>query len=445
MAGSILAVAASRVGAISGTGGWRSWMPGLGLGLLAICFFLFDHKVTHPAIITTVPVFATCLIIWFAGRGDPVSQLLSVRPVIGIGLISYSLYLWHFPILALVRASGQEPGMLYKVVMILLAVLLSVASYYWVEKPFRNKLAIGRRILILTALSGTVALAGTGAWIINQDGVRSRFPDLIELYGKNEFDNEVLRQRSWDVLNGLAVAQGFGPSDAQEPSRFESEVSWFSDGAGTRLLVVGDSTSKGRFNALYLNAESFPAYQFARFGMSPRIIPDQVQALIDAPNFREADALWVSFNVTRENLPRITGFLRQLAGSGKTVYVSSKPPQFLGLEGLPIVDWFIRQKGTLVGFQRELAYRLFVARLSSPSRIEIDAELRSLADALGLHYLDLGELVCDTPKQVCHAITDDGYKVYFDILHWTLEGSGYLGLRMAEAGWFPDAGRTQKQ
>ncbi|MGB1140846.1 MAG: SGNH hydrolase domain-containing protein [Halioglobus sp.] len=149
----------------------------------------------------------------------------------------------------------------------------------------------------------------------------------------------------------------------------------------------------------------------------------------------------------------ITGFLRQLAGSGKTVYVSSKPPQFLGLEGLPIVDWFIRQKGTLVGFQRELAYRLFVARLSSPSpspspspsRIEIDAELRSLADALGLHYLDLGELVCDTPKQVCHAITDDGYKVYFDILHWTLEGSGYLGLRMAEAGWFPDAGRTQKQ
>ena len=75
--------------------------PIIGLFLIFHSAFFFDGSTPHPSFHTIIPVLGTALIITFCSKDDLVGKVLSVKPVVGIGLISYSLYLWHFPILHL--------------------------------------------------------------------------------------------------------------------------------------------------------------------------------------------------------------------------------------------------------------------------------------------------------------------------------------------------------
>ena len=72
----------------------------LGIILIFVPFFLFNEKTPHPSIITIFTILGTSIIILDIKRENFVKKLLSSRLLVGIGLISYSLYLWHFPILA---------------------------------------------------------------------------------------------------------------------------------------------------------------------------------------------------------------------------------------------------------------------------------------------------------------------------------------------------------
>ncbi|MEL6764342.1 MAG: acyltransferase [Cyanobacteria bacterium J06607_6] len=138
-----------------------------GLGLLAVLVpvFLYDSRMVFPGMAALPPVMGAALLIW-AGTAGPVmaSRLLSLRPMAWIGLISYSLYLWHWPIMAFVRnrlfTVELEPT--WQVATILASFLAGWASWCFVERPFRIPLSLGglTRARIF-ALSGA-GMAGLG-------------------------------------------------------------------------------------------------------------------------------------------------------------------------------------------------------------------------------------------------------------------------------------------
>ena len=57
----------------------------------------------HPSFYTLSPIIGVCLIIWFSNKNELITKILSTKLFVGIGLISYSLYLWHYPIFAFLR------------------------------------------------------------------------------------------------------------------------------------------------------------------------------------------------------------------------------------------------------------------------------------------------------------------------------------------------------
>lgn len=123
----------------------RNLLSAAGLVMIVVAYVLFTPATAHPSVLTLLPVTGTVLLLLFATSGTAIAHLLSLRIMLFIGIISYSLYLWHQPVLALLRIYYDgELTLLTSMAGIALSFGLSVASWRWVETPFRNKQRFGK-------------------------------------------------------------------------------------------------------------------------------------------------------------------------------------------------------------------------------------------------------------------------------------------------------------
>ena len=108
----------------------------LGFGLILFSIITFDETAPLSRLYQLMPVLGAALIIVFAMPGTWVYKLLSIPPLVGLGLISYSFYLWHYPLMAFTRhqVSG-EISTLLMLALILLSVVLAIISWRYIENP----------------------------------------------------------------------------------------------------------------------------------------------------------------------------------------------------------------------------------------------------------------------------------------------------------------------
>lgn len=129
------------------------------IGLLLIIFsiFYFDANSATPGIAALIPTLGAALVISFSGPSCLTGKVLGSRPMVAIGLISYSAYLWHQPIFAFTRhATTGQLGSLFVAIMIIAVLLLAALTWKFVETPFRDKTIIPRQAffkLMLVAAS----------------------------------------------------------------------------------------------------------------------------------------------------------------------------------------------------------------------------------------------------------------------------------------------------
>ena len=140
IAGSILAYFEITLGYRSKNQTLNLLLPGIGLFLIGHSILFFNDVMFHPSFYTLSPVIGVCLIIWFANRDELITKLLSTKLFVGIGLISYSLYLWHYPIFAFNRITFfTNANPLMELFLMSSLLIISISSYLFIEKPFRNK------------------------------------------------------------------------------------------------------------------------------------------------------------------------------------------------------------------------------------------------------------------------------------------------------------------
>ncbi len=149
-------------------------MPTLGLLLICGSMTFISIESNHPGFITLFPVVGTILIIGFGHKNEPATRLLSTKAFISIGLISYSLYLWHYPIFSFGRYIDPSPTWHDKTLWITLTFLFSIATYLLIEKPFRNSQAISKKVFFTwSTVVLVIILSTTLYWLMNK-GVDSR-------------------------------------------------------------------------------------------------------------------------------------------------------------------------------------------------------------------------------------------------------------------------------
>ena len=179
LAGSLLAYFEITFGHRSKNKTLNLILPFTGLILIGHSILFFHDGMFHPSFYTLSPIIGVCLIIWFSNKDEVITKILSTKLFVGIGLISYSLYLWHYPIFAFIRATGFVMGnMTYKLLLIPILLICSVISYYFVEKPFRNKKNNIKNILILIFISSLI-LIFCNLYVINNNGIKNRLPEIF--------------------------------------------------------------------------------------------------------------------------------------------------------------------------------------------------------------------------------------------------------------------------
>tara|TARA_B100000242_G_scaffold194246_1_gene140144 strand:- start:150 stop:2150 length:2001 start_codon:yes stop_codon:yes gene_type:complete len=157
---------------------------------IIIPILTFNDSTRNPSLLTLIPVIGTCLVIITTDKNKNfLNFVLSSKILVGIGLISYSLYLWHFPIFAFSRITEFTQGeILRKILVILVIFLLAVFSYWFVEKPFRRRKIKFKKVNFVIIPSICVLLCCS--LLINyKDGVSKRFAPIIsnslEMYVKS--------------------------------------------------------------------------------------------------------------------------------------------------------------------------------------------------------------------------------------------------------------------
>lgn len=148
----------------------NGFVAGIGSVMILLSFVLYDESVLFPSLYALLPVGGAALFIIFAASGTPAARLLSTPLFVGLGLVSYSAYLWHQPIFAFARILNlSEPTGGIMAMLALLSLVLAVLTWRFIESPFRRKHAhfLGRSERVfaaaLIASIGFIAVGSYGA------------------------------------------------------------------------------------------------------------------------------------------------------------------------------------------------------------------------------------------------------------------------------------------
>lgn len=150
----------------------RHLLSFVGLGAIFSAFFLFNGKAPHPSILTLIPLLGVVLLI--ASGGSAVAgRFLALKPMVWIGLISYPLYLWHWPLLSYIRI--MESGAPAKALLWIgagAAVLLAALTYRFIEQPLRHPRRVRPALAGLGSAMVVLLLASFS--VVASDGLQDR-------------------------------------------------------------------------------------------------------------------------------------------------------------------------------------------------------------------------------------------------------------------------------
>jgi hypothetical protein len=196
-----------------------------GIVLIAAGVFVWNSSAA-PGLLTTIPLAGMCLILLFGGSGDPVGRLLSSPPFVGMGLISYSVYLVHSPVFAFFRlASLEEPTRWQMAALLVPIFALAWLSWRFVEQPCRDRGRVSTRAVLAGSGAAALLVLAAGLTFHFTSGFYRNWPELADR----------------DMGGNANIAYNMGPE------RFR-KVSLPDTTDKVRVLVLGNSFARDFIN-----------------------------------------------------------------------------------------------------------------------------------------------------------------------------------------------------
>ena len=399
------------------------------IGLAAIIFsiFFYDEATPFPSFYTLVPVLGAVLLILFSDKETLAAKILGYKLLVGIGLISYSAYLWHQPLFAFARIRSLGAESPY--VMFLLSVasiILAAASYKFIEQPFRKSRYLGRLFIFNFSIFSFSFLILCGFILV---AYSPKFEEkFVGNLDKKQYTIYEKLQYSTDRDSAWRHGECFLTEGTNFVDYFDVDLCLSVSDVKKNVLLLGDSHSAHWYPGLVENYPHINFLQANASGCRPLIYSRGEKRCTDLYNYifntfnnwKKIDAVIIAAQWdVEEARAALADTLVTFKSLSRKVYLLGNVPEYE--DDLPriILRNYMYKSETLTNHTNSY---LVAERFTASRAIE------DIARSEGVTYISVIDLIC--PNARCEPVTSDGVPMAFDYGHLTLEASSYLVNKM---------------
>ena len=270
--------------------------------------------------------------------------------------------------------------------------------------------------------------------ILKNNGFIDRYKNI---YKRNILFNDILRNYSWHFADNYNIQR-------------------FSNKKLIKILIIGDSHSKDLFNVFIQNKELFPNYEFKRFGINRNrdaikfdkdFNIEKIDSLKKNNIFNQANVILISDYFRNNELKNLEIFIKKIKPFKKIVLTSltniyEDDFRYNSFYDLTIFDHYIFKKYHKIK-KDEIDFDVSKEDIDNINKFyfdhkkntdNINSKLLKLAEKHNLKILLKDQYMCSDKK--CDGVTKEGYKIFYDESHYTLEGAKHFGKKIYETRWF---------
>lgn len=389
-----------------------------GLFLLIYGFCEIDKHDGFPGAWATAPVLGAILIIAAGSDAWINKNILSARILVWFGIISYPLYLWHWPLFSFARIIENEtPSITIRIGLIALSIILAWLTYKLIESPVRFGAKSKPKVIALTALMLLVGSAGY--YIFHKDGLASI-----------RFNNSEL-----SLINATLPKY----STEYTPYRFtllEDKAFDLKDNR-KKILIIGDSYAQDLVNALYESKFDsslqittrairkqcgnlfIPQSDFIKYVDAKYLATCNKQRIFEDKPLRkriqEADEIWMASSWQQWQANLVQHSVANLTS------LSKKPVKIFGRKNLGEIN-----PRKLLEMNIKERYSFFN---NVPDwQIKVNETMKTTLDKDV--FIDVQKILCGDDLRKCFPFTDTGFLISYDGTHLTKDGATFYGLKL---------------
>jgi peptidoglycan/LPS O-acetylase OafA/YrhL len=373
---------------------------------LLLSLVLLTPAVASPFPAAVAPCAATAILLAL-GEGSAVGRLLASAPLRAVGRVSYSFYLWHWPLLVFWKTCVRfDPPLETRLGLVLAALALAFLSYRTVERPWRRLLRRGRPLRVVAggaaaalALALVAAAATSGRWPL-----RSWPPAVLRLA-----DTDGQR---------IPGAAALHRADCREQDR-QKRLSCLDPRPGMRnVLIAGDSHAAHLLSALIAR---FPDIHFL-IEMDVACRP-----LFRRPEIERGCRAKAAEGLNHALAAPVDGVVlsarwepADLAALAETIRILRRRGRAVTVVG-PVVEYF-PSTPDLLARAAAIGDRRWIDRRRTLARERLDRAMEPLVRAAGGIYFSAYRAECP-PGRLCRLLTRTGRPFHFDYGHYTRDGA----------------------
>ncbi len=415
----------------------------IGATLVGASLFLYDDSTVFPGVRALLPTAGTAALLLAGGHpgSGPVTRVLSSKPFVAVGLISYSVYLWHWPLMAFYRYGYGELTPSAQLVLPVLALVLGAISYALVEQPARALKLPPLRAIALGYAVPAMVIVSAGLVIVYGPRLGVPVHDAHYLARLTELSDKTRPAFAYDYVcqSQLVQSTDFSDSKCIVGSRAAEEP---------RVLLWGDSNAAHYIGVLGFAGERAGfSFRNVEVGSCPPVVADP------AP-FVESQRLGDCRTSMATAWPLVQRYPVIVVGASWSTY-SEASPAFMPAV-LDTVNRLVKQgkfvvllgkMPTMPGYDRRCPEKqLTFPLLACPSFAlpmddgvkAVNATLRGFAErSEHVDYFDMTPYLCT--GGLCHSNGSDGEPLYYDQSHISMAASWKLGREIQDTHGMPPA------
>lgn len=401
--------------------------------LIAGALIFINRDIAYPGWLALLPTLGAAFIILAGEQAWVNFKILRIRAVVLVGLISYPLYLWHWPLLSFLRitSANNSDEWIGKGVVVILSFVLAYLTYRLIELPIRASAKTHMRLVPSTLVVTVAALGSAGLYVMKADGLPGRLPSAAATIVNYAYDDVTgLRVRRCDLDYGQHAADFLPECDGDR-------------GVSKQVFIWGDSTAAHLYPGLKsaLDPKIYAISQYTGSSCPPLLFGYEFDPIV--PTCRERDEfvarkiaankpdiVIMSFLVTK-NMNKIkqaeqidglfeTAAYAKRAGAKKVLLIGPGPQFRERIPGL-VVRKYLRNPRAGIPTRLNIANMLAIIR-------PIDNDLRRRAAVEGVGYVSLLDAMCG---EVDCRVMVYGIPAFWDSVHLTDAGSLYFSYFIA--------------